>query len=123
MNHVSKGPTMADKANIILIFTDQHRKDVFGCYGSTVARTPHIDALAAEGTVFDNAYTVYPVCTPARASLQTGLYPCRHGMQNNMYQPGCVVHELPDSPYLLSRQLGKQGYNGGSYGQMAPWVR
>jgi arylsulfatase A-like enzyme len=108
---------MSKSPSIILIFTDQHRRDVLGCYGSTIARSPHIDSLAADGCVFENAYSVYPVCTPARASLQTGLYPCRHGMQNNMYQPGCVVHELADSPRLLSRQLTKQGYSAGLTGK------
>ncbi len=60
---------------------------------------------------------MYPVCTPARASLQTGVYPCRHGMQNNIYQPGCVVHELTDSPRLLSRQLVANGYSAGHTGK------
>lgn len=108
---------MKSKSNIILIFTDQHRLDSLGCYGSPVAKSPNIDSLAADGVLFENAYTVYPVCTPARASLQTGLYPCNHGMQNNMYQPGCVVHELADSPRLLSRQLRKQNYSAGHTGK------
>lgn len=108
---------MQDNTNVILIFTDQHRRDSLGCYGSTIALSPNIDSLAEDGVIFDNAYTVYPVCTPARASLQTGLYPCNHGMQNNMYQPGCVVHELPDTSYLLSRQLQKQGYSAGHTGK------
>jgi arylsulfatase A-like enzyme len=107
---------MVEKPNIILVFTDQHRRDALGCYGG-IAQSPHIDSLAAEGTVFENAYCVYPVCTPARASLQTGDYPFRHGMQNNMYQPGCVVHELPDSSRLLSRQLVSQGYSAGLTGK------
>ncbi len=107
---------MVEKPNIILVFTDQHRRDALGCYGG-IARSPHIDSLAAEGTVFENAYCVYPVCTPARASLQTGDYPFRHGMQNNLYQPGCVVHELPDSPRLLGRQLVSQGYSAGLTGK------
>ena len=108
---------MSNKQNIIFIFTDQQRRDFLGCYGSEIVKTPNIDMLAADGTVFDNAYTVYPVCTPARASLQTGLYPCNHGMQNNMYQPGCVVHELPDTPSLLSRRLGSLGYTAGHTGK------
>ncbi|MGL1890944.1 MAG: sulfatase-like hydrolase/transferase [Spirochaetaceae bacterium] len=108
---------MTNKPNIILIYTDQQRLDSLGCYGSKIARSPNIDSLAADGVLFENNYTVYPVCTPARASLQTGLYPCNHGMQNNMYQPGCVVHELTDSPLLLSRQLQKQHYSAGHTGK------
>lgn len=121
------------RPNIVLIQTDQHRRDLIGCYGGAHARTPNVDRLAREGVRFANAYTVSPLCTPARASLQTGLYPCRHGMQNNLYQPGCVVHELPDTPDILPRRLGEAGYSAGftgkwhlGYGAAAhadPWYR
>ena len=119
--------------NIIFILTDQHRRDFLGCYGSDIGRSPNLDDLAGDGVTFDNAYTVYPVCTPARASLQTGLYPCGHGMQNNLFQPGCLTHELADTAQLLSRQLLKAGYSAGltgkwhlGYGKEAyedPWYK
>ncbi|MBT3361343.1 MAG: sulfatase-like hydrolase/transferase [Rhodospirillales bacterium] len=60
--------------NLLFIFSDEHTRDISGCYGNTVVKTPNIDRLAANGTVFNNAYTTCPICVPARASLATGLY-------------------------------------------------
>lgn len=105
------------RQNIIFILTDQQRKDLLECYGSTMCKTPAINLLATEGIVFENAYAVAPLCTPARASIQTGVYPNRHGMQNNLFQPGCLLHELPDTPKLLSRQLERAGYARGYTGK------
>ena len=105
------------RKNVVLIVTDQHNYTTLGAYGSKICRTPHLDALAAESLVFDNAYTVCPICTPARASIQTGVYPFRHGMCTNIYTKGCMVHELPDGERLLSRRLLKQGYSAGYTGK------
>ncbi len=106
-----------NKENILFIFTDQHRKDFLPCYGSEHGIAPALDRLAQDGIVFDNAYTVTPVCTPARASVQTGLYPCKHGMQGNLFASGCLVHELPDSPSLLPRRMKAAGYIAGYTGK------
>lgn len=105
------------KANILLIVTDQHVKSSIGAYGSKICKTPNLDRLADEGVLFENAYTTCPVCSPARASLQTGLYPFKHGMQTNIFMHGCMVHELPDRPYLLSRRLNDAGYTSGYTGK------
>ncbi len=61
------------KPNILLITCDQLRSDFVGCNGSSFIRTPNIDRLAAEGCVFENAYSPNPVCIPARHNLITGL--------------------------------------------------
>ncbi|MEM8494337.1 MAG: sulfatase-like hydrolase/transferase [Planctomycetota bacterium] len=95
--------------NVLFILTDQQLKRCLGFTGDADARTPNLDALAAEGTVFRNVYTTCPACTPARASLQTGLYPFAHGMQTNLFMKGCMLHELPDSPDLLPRRLQAAG--------------
>jgi arylsulfatase A-like enzyme len=76
---------MTDRPNIVLIFSDQHRADAMGCAGSAFVETPHLDRLAAEGTRFDQAFTPWPVCTPARASMWTGAYPHAHGIIDNVY--------------------------------------
>ena len=71
--------------NIVLILTDQQRWDSLGCYGNPFVSTPNVDRLAAHGTVFQNAFTPYPVCTPARATMWTGLLPHEHGVIDNVY--------------------------------------
>lgn len=60
--------------NTLFIFSDEHTREITGCYGNTIVKTPNIDRLAERGTRFDNAYTNCPICVPARASLATGRY-------------------------------------------------
>ncbi|KZD11563.1 alkaline phosphatase family protein [Oceanibaculum pacificum] len=66
------------KRNILLITADQWRGDTLGAVGHPVVRTPHIDALAAAGTLFRRHYANAAPCGPSRASLLTGLYPHNH---------------------------------------------
>ena len=68
------------KPNFLFLITDQHRADWLGCAGHPVLATPHIDALAADGTRFEEFYVASPVCMPNRASLMTGRYPSVHGL-------------------------------------------
>ncbi|MEL6477063.1 MAG: sulfatase-like hydrolase/transferase [Pseudomonadota bacterium] len=58
--------------NLLIVISDEHRRDAMGCMGHPVVQTPHLDALAARGTVFTNAYTPSPMCVPTRAALATG---------------------------------------------------
>ena len=75
---------MAKRPNILLFCADQLRADALGCYGNEVCQTPHLDALAASGVVFENAMTPNPICVPARASITTGHYSHRAtGTKNN----------------------------------------
>lgn len=67
--------------NILIIMTDQMRADCLG-FQNPVIKTPHLDKLAAQGTVFDRAYCTSPVCTPSRASIFTGRYPQCCGARN-----------------------------------------
>lgn len=68
--------------NIVLIFTDNQQASTLGCYGNSEIHTPHIDALAASGVTFDNAFCPNAFCSPCRASLMTGLMPAQHGVQS-----------------------------------------
>ena len=63
-----------DPANLVFILSDEHQRDIAGCYGDRTAITPNIDALAARGARFTNAYTPCPICVPARAALATGQW-------------------------------------------------
>ncbi|AKH19790.1 sulfatase-like hydrolase/transferase [Sedimenticola thiotaurini] len=61
-----------ENQNLVIIMSDEHNPKYLGCYGHELVSTPHLDALAASGTVFENAYTPSPVCVPARAAFATG---------------------------------------------------
>jgi arylsulfatase A-like enzyme len=63
-----------DGKNLLIIISDEHRKDAMGCVGHHLVKTPNLDSLAARGTVFENAYTPSPMCVPTRASIATGDY-------------------------------------------------
>ena len=54
------------RPNVLVIHVDQHRIDCLGAYGNADIRTPHIDAIAADGVRFENSFCPYPVCTPSR---------------------------------------------------------
>ena len=71
------------RPNIVFYFSDQQRWDTLGCYGQALDVTPNLDALAAQGTRFENAFTCQPVCGPARACLQTGRYATEIGCPIN----------------------------------------
>ena len=66
--------------NILLINVDDLGWTDVGFMGSTFYETPVIDKLAAEGTVFTNAYAAAANCAPSRACMLTGLMPGRHGV-------------------------------------------
>ena len=74
---------MADQPNVLFIITDQQRFDTLRCYGNEWIQTPNLDALADKSFVFENAYVAQPVCTPARSTLLTGLYPHATGQVRN----------------------------------------
>ncbi len=72
------------RTNFLFLCSDQHCKFEVGCYGNEVIKTPNIDKLAAEGTVFTAAYSNNPICVPARASIATGEYGHRIGCIDNV---------------------------------------
>ncbi len=95
---------MTDRPNFLVIVADQLRADAVGAFGAAHASTPNIDALAARGARFTNAFVQHTVCSPSRASFLTGWYPHVRGHRS-------LVHLLrPDDPNLL-RQLKQHGYH------------
>ena len=94
---------MADRPNLVFIFSDQQRADTMACYGNDWLNVPNLNALAAQSFVFQNAYVTQPVCTPARASIMTGLYPHAAGpIVNQLVLPRdtpVIAEMLPDDYY------------------------
>ncbi len=72
---------MTATPNILFLMSDEHRFDVLGYAGDRVVRTPRLDALAASGIVFTNAYTPSPICIPGRQALMAGQLPRTCGVE------------------------------------------
>ena len=68
---------------ILLVTTDQQRYDTLGCNGGTLARTPVVDGLAAEGVRYERALPQSVVCMPSRSTILTGQHPTTHGVWMN----------------------------------------
>lgn len=77
--------------NVILILTDNHGPWTLGCYGNRDVKTPSVDRLAAQGTLFSRCYANNAVCSPTRASLLTGLMPCQHGVHRYLGARGAQI--------------------------------
>jgi arylsulfatase A-like enzyme len=93
-------PTRPRRPNILFVYSDDHATAAVGAYGSSVARTPSIDRLAAEGLVFDAAFCTNAICAPARAVVLTGRHSHRNGVVDNsaVFDGGQVTF-----PKLLQR--------------------
>ncbi len=95
-------PTQPSKPDILLLMPDQMRGDCLSLLEHPVARTPQIDKLAHEGTLFRRAYSTCPSCIPARRSLLTGLFPASSRIV------GFVARPIQDP--TLPKLLGEAGY-------------
>ena len=71
--------------NVLLILTDQHSREGIGCYGNPWMRTPRLDALAAEGSRFENCYCPAPLCVPSRMSFLTAKTPSKNRVWDNFH--------------------------------------
>lgn len=103
----ARGAPAAERPNIVyLLIDDLGWRDV-GFHGGPYA-TPHIDALATSGAKLEQHY-VQPLCSPTRASLLTGRYPMRYGLQVGVVRPW-ARYGLPLEERLLPQALGAVGY-------------
>jgi arylsulfatase A-like enzyme len=93
----------ATRPDLVLVTLDTTSADALGCYGGT-ARTPVLDALAANGVRFERALAPVPLTLPAHASLLTGLDPNEHGLRDN------GVGALPRTARSIASALGERGY-------------
>ncbi len=101
--------TRSDKPNVVVFFTDQQRWDCSGLHGNPLDLMPNFDRIAARGTHVANSFTCQPVCGPARASLQTGLYASTHGSVTNGIP---LTRDYPDLGSLFANGGYHTGYIG-----------
>ncbi len=92
------------KPNIVIIISDDHAYQTIGAYGSSIARTPHIDRIAKEGAIFNKGYVTNSICGPARAVLLTGKYSHKNGFKDN------ETSNFDHSQQTFIKELVKNGY-------------
>lgn len=105
----SDRPAGGVRPNVVLISIDTLRSDRLPAYGYDAVETPAIDRLAAEGVLFERAFTHVNVTLPSHASLFTGLLPPEHGVRDN------AGYRLSDGIPTLAAELGRHGYATGGF--------
>lgn len=98
-----------DRPNILWIVVDDMSAN-FSCYGETRIRTPHVDRLAREGTLFRRAFVTAPVCSPCRSALITGMYQTSIGAHHHRSGRGVEKIRLPEGVVPLPVLFKKAGY-------------
>lgn len=106
---------MSRKPNVLILMADQMQGQVLR--PGHPCHTPHLDSVARRGVRFDRAYTPNAICSPARASLMTGLLPHNHGVlwvtHNVDDDQGCLRQDKPH----WAQRLAEAGYRTGYFGQ------
>jgi len=107
--------------NVVWLNTDHyayahHTAKPTSAPGGPTPETPTLDRLTREGIHFENAYSVTPLCAPARASFLTGEYPHRHGLLNNAGDHG-AIEQLPTDLRTYSHALREQDIQPGYFGK------
>ena len=91
-----------ERPNILLITSDQQHWNTLGCLNPEI-RTPNLDRLAEQGSLFTRAYCPNPTCTPTRASIITGKYPSQHGAWS-------LGTKLPETEHTVGEDFSAAGY-------------
>jgi arylsulfatase A len=114
------------RPNIVMVMADDLGGRDLPVYGNTFNEAPNIDKLATQGVVFDNAYAA-PVCSPTRASIQSGQYPARVGVfdfipghwrpYEEVIVPQNDAQHLPDDIFSIGNAMQAAGYKTGYFGK------
>jgi arylsulfatase A-like enzyme len=100
--------------NLLLVVLDTTRADALSCYGNAAGTTPRLDALAAQGALFERAFSTDFWTLPSHASLFTGLHPSEHGATSE-------TNRLSEEALTLAERLEAHGYATGAF-VANPWV-
>lgn len=110
------GTALAERPNIVWIFTDDHAVQAIGAYGGRFKNenlTPNLDRLAAEGMIFDKAYVANSICAPSRATLLTGKHSHLNGQIDNRAKP-----QFNHDQQQFQKILQKNGYQTAMVGKI-----
>ena len=100
-----------ERADIVMLMTDQHAARIMGCAGDPAVHTPALDRLAKQGTRFENCYCPSPLCVPSRMAFLTGLEPHQSGVLTN-------DDYLPSDVPTIAHAMGAAGYECHLVGRM-----
>ena len=102
---------MAERPNILLIVTEQHRGDCLGCEGHPVLLTPNMDNIAHNGARMTRFYSDCPVCMPARRTILAGQFPETHGILSNCegveWEPEATLAQVLRDHGYQTRWIGR----------------
>lgn len=110
------------RPNIVMVFIDDMGWGDLSCFGNSMAQTPHVDRLAAEGLRFTQFYVNSPICSPSRCALTTGHYPQRWKVTSYLDNRAAndrrgVAQWLDVKAPVLARFLKESGYATGHFGK------
>jgi arylsulfatase A-like enzyme len=104
LSGAATGAVGSDRANVVILISDDQMLHALGCAGNPAIRTPHLDRLAGDGVLFTRCFSPNPICTPSRACILTG---------QDSWTNGCVFFGEPirESSPLWPRRLAQAGYD------------
>ena len=110
------------RPNIVFVFADDWGWGDLSCYGHPHARTPNLDRLAAQGTLFSQFYVCSGVCSPSRAAVMTGRFPAHWGIHGHFAQHGQnaargMPNFLDPDAVTVTGLLQQSGYAVGHFGK------
>lgn len=103
-----------NRPNILIIMTDQQTAEAMSCAGNSDMHTPAMDFLAANGTMFTEAYCAQPLCTPSRSAIFSGVMPSENGFIGNYPEEDGL---WPDSLLFMGKIFKDAGYKTGYVGK------
>lgn len=111
-----------ERPNIVFILADDLGPGEIGAYGGTIAKTPNLDKMAAEGTRFERYYSASPICSPSRCGLLTGNFPARWRINSYLQaragNKACEMADFLDTAApSLPRILKSSGYATAHFGK------
>jgi len=102
------GEKALERPNILWLIAEDSCPDL-GCYGNSLVHTPNLDRLAAQGTLYTNAFSTAPVCSASRSAFNTGMYQTRIGAHHHRSHRR-DGYQLPEGVRLLSHRFREAGY-------------